>query len=230
MVALDLKPDACMDHAQEKWDTVMTIETWLAFVAASAVLLIIPGPTVLLVVSYALGQGWRTALPMAFGVALGDFTAMTLSMLGVGALLATSAMLFAVLKWVGAGYLIWLGIKLWRAGGALDAAPRSDRVSAVRMLAHAWLVTALNPKSITFFVAFLPQFLNPSGDFVTQMVIFETTFLALAFANAFGYALIASRARTMVQNPKAISVLNKAGGTLLIGAGAATAAVSTARS
>jgi threonine/homoserine/homoserine lactone efflux protein len=62
------------------------------------------------------------------------------------------------------------------------------------------------------------------------MVIFETTFLALAFANAFGYALIASRARTMVQNPKAISVLNKAGGTLLIGAGAATAAVSTARS
>jgi threonine/homoserine/homoserine lactone efflux protein len=211
-------------------DTAMTIETWLAFVAASAVLLMIPGPTVLLVVSYALGQGWRTALPMAFGVALGDFTAMTLSMLGVGAVLATSAMLFAVLKWVGAGYLIWLGIKLWRAGGALDAAPRSDRVSAVRMLAHAWLVTALNPKSITFFVAFLPQFLNPSGDFVTQMVIFETTFLALAFANAFGYALIASRARTMVQNPKAISVLNKAGGTLLIGAGAATAAVSTARS
>jgi threonine/homoserine/homoserine lactone efflux protein len=208
----------------------MTIETWLAFVAASAVLLMIPGPTVLLVVSYALGQGWRTALPMAFGVALGDFTAMTLSMLGVGALLATSAMLFAVLKWVGAGYLIWLGIKLWRAGGVLDAAPRSDRVSAVRMLAHAWLVTALNPKSITFFVAFLPQFLNPSADFVTQMVIFETTFLALAFANAFGYALIASRARTMVQNPKAISVLNKAGGTLLIGAGAATAAVSTARS
>jgi threonine/homoserine/homoserine lactone efflux protein len=208
----------------------MTIETWLAFVAASAVLLMIPGPTVLLVVSYALGQGCRTALPMAFGVALGDFTAMTLSMLGVGALLATSAMLFAVLKWVGAGYLIWLGIKLWRAGGALDAAPRSDRVSAVRMLAHAWLVTALNPKSITFFVAFLPQFLNPSANFVTQMVIFETTFLALAFANAFGYALIASRARTMVQNPKAIGVLNKAGGTLLIGAGAATAAVSTARS
>src|ERR1700681_774669 len=109
-------------------DTVMTIETWLAFVAASAVLVIIPGPTVLLVVSYALGQGWRTALPMAFGVALGDFTAMTLSMLGVGALLSTSAMLFAVLKWVGAGYLIWLGIKLWRAGGVLDAAPRSDRV------------------------------------------------------------------------------------------------------
>lgn len=79
----------------------MTFESWAAFTAASAVLLIIPGPTVLLVVSYALGQGWRTALPMAIGVALGDFTAMTLSMLGLGALLAASATLFTILKWVG---------------------------------------------------------------------------------------------------------------------------------
>src|ERR1700745_3599885 len=97
----------------------MTFESWAAFTAASTVLLVIPGPTVLLVVSYALGQGWRAALPMAIGVALGDFTAMTLSMLGVGALLATSAALFATLKWIGAAYLIWLGIKLWRAGGSL---------------------------------------------------------------------------------------------------------------
>ena len=77
----------------------MTFESWAAFTAASAVLLIIPGPTVLLVVSYALGQGWRTVLPMTVGVALGDFTAMTLSMLGLGALLATSATLFTILKW-----------------------------------------------------------------------------------------------------------------------------------
>ena len=156
----------------------MTFESWAAFTAASAVLLIIPGPTVLLVVSYALGQGWRTALPMAVGVALGDFTAMTLSMLGLGALLAASATLFTVLKWVGAAYLVWLGIKLWRAGGTLEAAPRTDAVSAAKMLGHAWLVTALNPKSITFFVAFLPAFLDPHADFLTQMLVFETTFLA----------------------------------------------------
>ena len=102
----------------------MTLESWAAFTAASAVLLIIPGPTVLLVVSYALGQGWRTVLPMTVGVALGDFTAMTLSMLGLGALLAASATLFTILKWVGAAYLVYLGIRLWRAGGTLDAAPR----------------------------------------------------------------------------------------------------------
>ena len=208
----------------------MTFESWAAFTAASAVLLIIPGPTVLLVVSYALGQGWRTVLPMTVGVALGDFTAMTLSMLGLGALLATSATLFTVLKWVGAAYLVYLGIRLWRAGGTLDAAPRTDAVSAAKMLGHAWLVTALNPKSITFFVAFLPAFLDPKADFLTQMVVFETTFLVLAFANAFGYALVAARARGFVANPRAIGVVNKVGGGLLIGAGAATVTLAGSRS
>ena len=205
----------------------MTLETWLAFVAASSVLLIIPGPTILLVVSYALGQGWRAALPTAVGVALGDFAAMTLSMLGIGALLATSATLFTVLKLAGAAYLIWLGVRLWRAGGTLEAKPITEVTRPARMVAHAWLVTALNPKSITFFVAFLPQFLDHSLPFWTQMVIFETTFLILAFANALGYGLVASRALRMVRSPRVIAAVNRAGGTLLIGAGVATATART---
>ncbi|MBI2256419.1 MAG: LysE family transporter [Proteobacteria bacterium] len=201
----------------------MAWETWLAFSAASALLMIIPGPTILLVISYALGQGWRAALPMAIGVALGDFTAMTLSMLGLGALLATSATIFTILKWMGAAYMVWLGIKLWRAGGSLNASPRSDGTSMVRMLGHAWLVTALNPKSIIFFVAFLPQFLDPHGDFLTQMLIFESTFLVLAFGNALGYAAVASRARQAIRNERLVSTANKVGGSLLIGAGILTA-------
>ena len=207
----------------------MSFESWAAFAAATAILLMIPGPTILLVVSYALGQGWRTAFPMAVGVALGDFTAMTLSLLGLGALLATSATVFTLLKWAGAAYLIWLGVKLFRAGGTLDARPREDKTSALRMLAHAWLVTALNPKSLTFFVAFLPQFLDPTRDFWTQMLIFEATFVTLAFANAFGYALLASRARGVVRNPRAIGLFNKVGGSLLIGAGIATVAIRNGR-
>jgi threonine/homoserine/homoserine lactone efflux protein len=207
----------------------MEVDTWLAFVAASAVLLVIPGPTVLLVVSYALGQGWRTGLPIAAGVALGDFTAMTLSMLGVGALLTTSAVLFTALKWIGASYLIWLGIKLWRSAGELNVAPRTEKVSPARMLGHAWLVTALNPKSITFFVAFLPQFLNPASDFITQMTVIEATFLALAFANAMAYAFVASQVRSFSPRPRVISAVNRTGGALLIGAGLAAAASHTAR-
>ncbi len=207
----------------------MAIEVWLAFVATVAILLVIPGPTVLLVISYGLGQGWRAAVPTAAGVALGDLTAMTLSMLGVGALLATSAALFAALKWIGAAYLVWLGIRLWRAGGTRDAEPRRERASRLRMLGHAWLVTALNPKSITFFIAFLPQFLDPGRDFYAQMLVCEATFVTLAFANAFGYALAASRGRAFVRNPRALGYFNKAGGTLLIAAGVAAATARAAR-
>lgn len=208
----------------------MSFETWLAFTAASAVLLVIPGPTILLVVSYALGQGWRTALPMAAGVALGDFTAMTLSMLGIGALLMTSATLFTVLKWIGAAWLIWLGIKLLRAGGTMAAEPRRDATGAAKMLGHAWLVTALNPKSITFFVAFLPQFLDRHGDFWTQMLVFEATFLTLAFLNALGYAVVAARARSVFASERAIRIFNRTGGSLLVGAGVATVAIRPAAS
>jgi threonine/homoserine/homoserine lactone efflux protein len=207
----------------------MSIETWAAFAAATAILLVIPGPTILLVISYALGRGMRAALPVAVGVALGDFTAMTLSMLGVGALLATSALLFTVLKWAGAAYLVWLGIQLWRAGGSLDAAPRSDATPPLRMLAHAWLVTALNPKSLTFFVAFLPQFIDRAGDFGTQMLIFEATFVGLAFANAIGYALVASRARKLVRSERAVGIFNRIGGSLLIGAGVAAVGMRSAQ-
>ena len=203
----------------------MTFETWLAFAAASGVLLVIPGPTILLVVSYALGQGWRAAWPLATGVALGDLTAMTLSMLGLGALLATSATVFLVLKWMGAAYLVYLGIKLFRAGGTFDAKPRTDATRPSRMMGHAWLVTALNPKGLTFFVAFLPQFIDPAQSFWRQMLIFETTFVALAVVNAFGYAFLASRARSAFSSAGMIRAFNRIGGGMLVGAGIATAAM-----
>lgn len=203
----------------------MSTDTFLAFAAATTVLLVIPGPTILLVVSYALGQGWRAAVPLAFGVALGDFTAMTLSLFGVGALLQTSATLFTALKWTGAAYLIYLGYKLFRAGGTLDVAPVTDAKSSFKMLGHAWLVTALNPKSITFFVAFVPQFVNHAAPFAPQALIMVATFVVLAFVNAFGYAFIAARARTTFANPAAIRIFNRTGGTLLMGAGVAAVTI-----
>ena len=203
----------------------MDLTVWIAFVAATSVLLLIPGPTILLVVSYALGQGWRAAAPMAVGVALGDFTAMTASLLGIGALLATSANLFTALKLIGAAYLIYLGIKLFRAGDKLQVEARHDAVSPIKMMLHAWLVTALNPKSLTFFVAFVPQFIDTSRPFLPQASVAIATFVILAFANAFGYALLASRARSLVTRPSIIGWFNRAGGTALVGAGLAAAAV-----
>ena len=203
----------------------MPIETWLAFVAASAVLLAIPGPTILLVISYALGHGRKIASATVAGVALGDFTAMTASMLGLGALLATSATLFTVLKWIGAAYLIYLGIKLWRAPVSSGMAVEEDQVPSerpFRIFLHTYVVTALNPKSIMFFVAFLPQFLDLTRPLFLQVAVFETTFLVLATLNATLYALLASLARTQIRKPRVQRIVNRTGGPLMIGAGLLT--------
>ncbi len=206
----------------------MSIEHWLAFVAASAVLLAIPGPTILLVISYALGHGRRVTGAIVAGVALGDFTAMTASMLGLGALLAASAEVFTLLKWVGAAYLIYLGIKLWRAPVAAQGAdgtiPAPPAERPLRIFLHAYAVTALNPKGIIFFVAFLPQFLDTTRPVVPQMAIFEATFLVLAVLNTAAYATMAAMARRTIRKPRVQRLVNRTGGTLMIGAGLFAAA------
>lgn len=203
----------------------MPIENWLAFVAASAVMLAIPGPTILLVISYALGHGKKASTATVAGVALGDFTAMTASMLGLGALLATSAALFTGLKWVGAAYLIYLGVKLWRApvsGEGAEGSQATGRERPLKIFLHTYIVTALNPKSIIFFVAFLPQFLTPSLPFWPQVMIFEVTFLVLATGNAALYGILASAARNSIRKPNVQRIVNRSGGSLLIGAGLLT--------
>ncbi|CAO3415707.1 LysE family translocator [Azospirillum doebereinerae] len=203
----------------------MSFELWLAFAAASAVMLAIPGPTVLIVVSYALGHGRRSAMATVAGVALGDFTAMTASMLGLGVLLSTSAALFTGLKWAGAAYLVYLGIKLWRAPVTAGSEQAGEpEVSPLRMMLHTYAVTALNPKSIVFFVAFLPQFLDTARPLAGQMVAMEATFLVLATLNATLYALAASAARKAVRTPSVQRAVNRTGGSLLVGAGLLTAA------
>ena len=198
----------------------MSFEHWLAFAAASAILVAIPGPTVLLVISHALTHGRRAAAATVSGVALGDFTAMSASMLGLGVLLQTTATLFAILKIVGAVYLIYLGIKLWRAPvglGKVDADATDTK--PWRIFAHAYAVTALNPKSIIFFVAFVPQFLDLRHPVPAQMGVCMATFLALAIINASCYGLMASAARRTIRRAPVQRWINRTGGSLLIAAG-----------
>jgi threonine/homoserine/homoserine lactone efflux protein len=197
----------------------MSFDHWLAFAVTSAIIVAIPGPTVLLVVSYALGQGRRSGLATTAGVALGDFTAMTASMLGLGVLLAASSALFTGLRWVGAAYLIYLGVKLWRAPVGRMGTQAVALTKGWRMFLHAYAVTALNPKSIVFFVAFLPQFFVAAAPIVPQMALFEATFLVLATANAATYALLASAARRAVRRPEIQRRVNRVGGSMLIGVG-----------
>lgn len=198
----------------------MSLELWLAFVAASAVLLIIPGPTILTVISYSVAHGRRANLPLVAAVALGDSTALVVSLLGLGALLAASAFWFTVVKLAGGLYLLYLGIKLLRAGispAALVAPPVPG--SYWRLFANTYLVTALNPKGIVFFVAFLPQFMNPGVAAGPQLWVLAATFVVMATLNATLYAVFAGAARNLLASPRAQRRFNLAGGSLLCVAG-----------
>ena len=198
----------------------MSFETWLAFAAASTALLMIPGPTVLLVLSYALSRGRKVAVSTALGVAFGDLIAMVACLLGLGALIAASATAFTVLKWAGAAYLVWLGLRLIRAPAESSLPLPSE---ARGTFGHAALVTALNPKSVPFFVAFVPQFIDPSRPVLPQAVILVATFVGLAGTNALLYALAADRLRARISRPGVIAALQKVGGATLIAMGALTA-------
>jgi threonine/homoserine/homoserine lactone efflux protein len=204
----------------------MNLETWIAFVIAATIVLVIPGPTIILVISQAIAHGRRSVLPLVLGVTLGDLTAMTLSLLGMGAILATSAALFSALKWFGTVYLVYLGIKLWRANPDVSA-NHSDphQASKGSLFRSTFVVTTLNPKSIMFFVAFLPQFVNPHSQTIPQFMLLGATFLVLGTINAALYGLFAGHLRETLQSSRVCRWINRCGASALIGAGifAATA-------
>jgi len=201
----------------------MSLDYFLAYTITVFIVVLIPGPVVMMIVSYGLSRGREAALRTVAGVTLGDFTAMTLSLSGLGAVLAASATLFTILKVGGALYLIWLGIGLIRSKPTLD--PEQLKSSSRSVFWTAYWVTALNPKSITFFVAFLPQFIDPTRPVLPQLIIMEIVFLVLGTLNALAYALVASQARKAVSRPSILAWVNRTGGAILVMAGLATLAL-----
>lgn len=198
----------------------MNIEAWLGFVIASSVLLIIPGPTILTVISYSISHGYKAKIPLIIAVALGDSTALALSLIGLGALLAESAFWFQVVKWVGGLYLLYLGIQLFRAGfEPSDPQSESSTASGMKLFLNTYFVTALNPKGIVFFIAFLPQFINHGADITLQLWVLAVTFVALATLNASLYAMFAAKAQALLSSPKAQKKFYFSGGTMLSIAG-----------
>ena len=199
----------------------MSLEAWLAYVAATAILVVIPGPTILTVISYSMAHGKRARLPLVVAVTLGDATALVLSLLGLGTLLAASAFWFTVVKVAGGLYLLFLGIKMFRAGvSPTEVLKPTAPGSMWRLFGNTWLVTALNPKGIVFFVAFLPQFINRHADINHQLWVLAITFVVMATINATLYAVFASKASSFLASRRAKQGFNLAGGSLLSIAGA----------
>lgn len=202
----------------------MNMELYIPFVLAATVILVIPGPTILLVISQAVAHGRRSVVPLVAGVLLGDFTAMTLSLLGLGAIMATSAALFSIFKWIGALYLIYLGIKLWKSNPKNNSTQdNAEKASTRSLFKSSFIVTALNPKSIAFFVAFLPQFVDPLQPAFFQLTLLGGTFLFLATLNATLYALFAGQLGEHMKKRNVRRWFNRCGGSALIGAGIFTA-------
>jgi threonine/homoserine/homoserine lactone efflux protein len=173
-----------------------------------------------MVIGASLAGGRGAALPLVLGVAAGDLLAISLSLLGLGAVLAASAAMFTALTWIGAAYLLWLAARLWRAPVPEAAAvPPPGR----RLARDAFVVTALNPKGIAFFVAFVPLFLDPARPLLPQAAVMVPTFVLLGALNAWAYAAFAARAAAAVRRPSLRRGMNRAGAALLAGAALATA-------
>jgi threonine/homoserine/homoserine lactone efflux protein len=195
----------------------MNIDSLMAFIFASIILLIIPGPTILLVVSYALAKGRKIAFAVVGGVVVGDLLAMTTSIFGLGILLQTSAALFTLMKIIGAIYLIWMG---WRMIKGADRAHYTlndvKEKSCYSAFMDSAIVTFFNPKSIGFFVAFIPQFLDASSPIYPQFSTMIFIFVGLAGINALIYAMLAAHIRDKIANPKIFSYIQKMGGGVLL--------------
>ena len=195
----------------------MSPELYLAFVVATVIALVVPGPTILLVVSYALARGRNVTLALVSGVILGDLIAMSVTLAGLGIVLAASASAFTMMKWAGALYLAWMGIGMIRKAGTataeLQAVGQRGSGTAFR---DGFIVTLLNPKSIGFFIAFVPQFIDSANPVVPQFLIMIVTFVGLGGINVLAYALLAARLRDKVTCPGALAWLQRAGGGVLI--------------
>ncbi|CAG7843875.1 Homoserine/homoserine lactone efflux protein [Pseudoclavibacter triregionum] len=200
---------------------MIPLETLLAFALASALLIMVPGPSVLFVVGRSIALGRRAGILSVVGNTLGTIPAIVAVAFGVGALISASLVAFTLLKLAGAAYLVWLGIQAIRhRHDHAGEAPPAD-ASAWKLLRQGFVVGATNPKAIAFFVAVLPQFVaHEAGPAWAQMLVLGLVYQAIALMSDTIWAVAAGAARTwFARSPKRMSSLSTSGGAMMIGLG-----------
>jgi threonine/homoserine/homoserine lactone efflux protein len=198
----------------------------LAFALVAFALIVVPGPSVLFTIGRALALGKRAALETVLGNAAGQYVQLTAVALGVGAVVQRSVALFNTVKLVGAAYLVYLGVRAFRNRRALAAMLVEDRPppSRRRILREGFVVGVTNPKSLAFFVAVLPQFVDPSGYVFAQIMFLGLVWVAIALTSDSIWALVAGQARSWLgQSPKRLEVIGGTGGVMIIGLGVSLA-------
>jgi len=200
-----------------------SLDAWASFALASLVLILVPGPSVLFVVGRSLAHGRRDGILSVVGNALGGLPIVLAVALGLGAVVAGSVVAFTVVKVLGAAYLVYLGVKAFRSAREAGEVPARDLgpvTSARRTLVEGFTVGITNPKTIVFFAAVLPQFVDVrAGAVAGQMVVLGMTFLLLALVCDSGWALAAGTARGWFARSGRLVAMRRAGGTMLVGLG-----------
>jgi threonine/homoserine/homoserine lactone efflux protein len=209
---------------------MVPVTNLLAFVFVSALLIAVPGPSVLFVIGRSLALGRRGGLLSVLGNAAGELLQVATVALGLGVLLAQSLVLFMVIKLAGAAYLIYLGIQAVRKRRGRSAGPDPLRsASTRRILREGFLVGATNPKSVVFFVAVLPQFVDhAAGAIPLQLAMLGATFLVIALVSDSIWAVAAGTARQwFARSPRRVAAVSTTGGVIMIGLGGTLALTGT---
>jgi len=200
----------------------MELSIWLTFFIAAWLISLSPGAGAIAAMSAGLNHGFARGYVMSFGLILGIWTQVLIVGLGLGALIAASSVAFAVVKWLGVAYLVWLGIRQWRAPARplVEADADSAGISARTLVLRGWMINAVNPKGTVFLLAVVPQFLDLSRSLVPQYLVIAAT---LAFTDMIvmgGYTALAAKLLRLLKSPRQIKALNRTFGSLFVAAGA----------
>lgn len=202
----------------------MDTHVWLAYVATAIVFSLAPGSGTVNSISNGLSYGTRKSLASIAGLQIGLAIHIMLVGAGIGALVAQSALAFTIIKWVGAVYLVWLGIQKWRDRSSLVADAATQTLSAGTLLRKAVLINLTNPKSIVFLVALFPQFLDPARDQMTQLLVLGITTVTIDSFVMLGYTSLASQMGRFIRSDRIMRKINRVFGSMFMGCGALLAA------
>ncbi len=198
----------------------MSIEIWLTFVLTATIILFIPGPTIIYIVGQSLTHGRKASMPLSIGVLSADAICITLSLIGLSTILSLFSAAFITVKYFGAAYLVYLGLKMIFENGHLRSHESKTNCYNSRVLFRdVFLVNALNPKGIIFYSAFMPQFVTAEHNLLLQLAVLAATFLCLALLNVVCVTLLASRASELFKSLSFVKAFNVTGGLGLICAG-----------
>jgi homoserine/homoserine lactone efflux protein len=205
----------------ERWNGEVSWQVWGLFALTELVLCVTPGPAVLLVLSQALGRGAARSVWSSLGILAANATYFIVSATSLGALLVASYRVFSAVRWLGAAYLVWLGLRTFfgRTSIVVDGAACPQPVRSARLFLNGFVLQASNPKSLVFFSAILPQFVDPRGGLVFQMTVLGLTSIVVEFVVLLGYGLLAERASAFARQPRYARLVDRLAGTLLITAG-----------